>query len=165
MTCFNVYENYTCYDFNNGTYDNILHAKVKDSQILEWSDYRSTEPKEEQEKIMETKIDDKPLSYQKAVKIRKMICRKHGNCNDCPLDEKNNGLNEFCSNAFGQHPNETEKILKKWVAEHPVKTNRDKLIEVFGEIQKYDDECKYHCATVPCQNCDWWQQEYVEPEK
>lgn len=49
-TCFNVYENYTCYDFNNGTYDNIVRTKVKGYTILEWSNYRSTEPKEEQEK-------------------------------------------------------------------------------------------------------------------
>lgn len=106
---------------------------------------------------METKIDNKPLSYQKAVKIRKMICREHGNCNDCPLDEKNNGLNEFCSDAFGQHPNETEKILKKWVAEHIV-TNEDKCNEMFLEVfgMQYATALMYP---------NWWKQKYVEPHK
>lgn len=104
---------------------------------------------------METKIDDKPLSYQKAVKIKKMICREHGNCNDCPLDEKNNGLNEFCSDAFGQHPNETEKILKKWVAEHTV-TNEDKCNEMFLEVFGM----QYVTALM---DPNWWQQEYIEP--
>lgn len=106
---------------------------------------------------MKTKIDDKPLSYQKAVKIRKMICREHGNCNDCPLDEKNNGLNEFCSDAFGQHPNKTEKILKKWVAEQIV-TNEDKCNEMFLEVfgMQYATALMYP---------NWWKQKYVEPYK
>lgn len=157
ISCFRIYENYTCYCFNEGTYDSVVHAKDKGYTILEWSDYRSTEPKEEQEKIMETKIDDKPLSYQKAVKIKKMICREHGNCNDCPLDEKNNGLNEFCSDAFGEHPNETEKILKKWVAEHIV-TNEDKCNEMFLKVFGM----QYATALM---DPNWWKQKYVEPYK
>lgn len=158
MSCFNAYKDLTCYYFNEGAYESIGCAKDRDYTILEWSEYRSTEPpKEEQEKIMETKIDDKPLSYQKAVKIRKMICREHGNCNDCPLDEKNNGLNEFCSDAFGQHPNETEKILKEWVAEHIV-TNEDKCNEMFLEVfgMQYATALMYP---------NWWKQKYVEPYK
>ena len=158
-SCFNHYEDLTCYYFNKGTYDSTVRAKDKGYQILEWSEYRSTEPPkdEEQEKTMETKIDDKPLSYQKAVKIRKMICREHGNCNDCPLDEKNNGLNEFCSDAFGQHPNETEKILKKWVAEHIV-TNEDKCNEMFLEVFGM----QYATALM---HPNWWKQKYVEPHE
>lgn len=161
LSNFRNHENHICYFFNNGAYSGYEYVKTKGCTILEWSDYRSTKPpkveespKEEQEKIMETKIDDKPLSYQKAVKIRKMICRKHGNCNDCPLDEKNNGLNEFCSDAFGQHPNETEKILKKWVAEHIV-TNEDKCNEMFLEVfgMQYATALMYP---------NWWKQKYVE---
>lgn len=154
MSCFNTYKDLTCYYFNKGTYDSTVRAKNRGDQILEWSEYRSTEQKEEQEKIMETKIDDKPLSYQEAVKIRKMICRKHGNCNDCPLDEKNNGLGEFCSDAFGQHPNETEKILKKWAAEHLVKTNEQKCYEIFLEVFGM----QYATALMLP---DWWKQEYI----
>lgn len=159
-SCFEPYGEQTCYCFNKGTYESTVRAKDKGYTILEWSEYRSTEPpkdeeQEEQEKTMETKIDDKPLSYQKAVKIRKMICREHGNCNDCPLDEKNNGLNEFCSDAFGQHPNETEKILKKWVAEHIV-TNEDKCNEMFLEVFGM----QYATALM---DTNWWKQKYVDP--
>lgn len=158
-SCFEPYGEQTCYCFNKGTYESAEYAKNRGDQILEWSEYRSTEPPkdEEQEKTMETKIDDKPLSYQKAVKIRKMICREHGNCNDCPLDEKNNGLNEFCSDAFGQHPNETEKILKKWVAEHIV-TNEDKCNEMFLEVFGM----QYATALM---HPNWWKQKYVEPHE
>lgn len=130
---FEPYEEQTCYYFNEGTYDSAEYAKNRGDQILEWSDYRSTEPpKEEQEKTMETKIYDRPLSFQETMDIYKRLC---------------------------------EPILKQWAAEHPVKTNWDKLIEVFGEIQKYDDKCKNHCSTIPCKGCNWWQQEYVEPYK
>ncbi len=107
---------------------------------------------------MELKIADKPLSYQEAVKIRKMICRKYDNCTDCPLDEKNNGLVEFCRDAFGQYPNKTEKILKKWKAEHPVLTNEQKCNEMFLEVFGM----QYATALMLP---DWWQQEYIEPYK
>lgn len=115
---------------------------------------------------METKIDDKPLSYQEAAKIEQEICHSYLACTNCPLNSENNGLSVGCINVFLQNPKETEKILKQWAAEHPVKTNSDKFIEVFGEIQKYDDECGIiDCGTVPCLECGWWNREYVEPEK
>lgn len=114
---------------------------------------------------METKIDDKPLSFTEAMKIKREMCRSYMICANCPLNSVNNGLPGGCVIAFAQNPKKSEKILKEWLAEHPVKTNMDKLIEVFGEIQKYDDECEHHCSNRPCQSCDWWLQEYVEPNK
>lgn len=57
--CFDVHNEQTCYRFNRGTYMNIEWSKKRGDQILEWSDYRSTEPlKEEQEKTVETKAED-----------------------------------------------------------------------------------------------------------
>lgn len=165
---FNICKDLTCYCFNKGKYDNTLHAKAEGYTILEWSEYRSTEPKEEQEKIMETKIDDKPLSYCRAIEIWNKLCNSYNEkecIEKCPLHFNQNKYGVRCEVILKKHPSEAETILKKWAAEHPVKTNRDKFVEFFGEIQKYDDECEYHCATVPCQSCGWWQQEYVEPEK
>lgn len=165
---FGLYEEQTCYCFNEGTYDNTLHAKDEGYTILEWSEYRSTEPKEEQEKIMETKIDDKPLSYQEAMDIYKRLCEYHCKrnlCRECPISSFKNYTRKRCQDFTIEDPGVAEPILKQWMAEHPVKTNRDKFVEFFGEIQKYDDECEYHCATVPCQSCGWWNREYVEPKK
>lgn len=72
---FSLYKDLTCYYFNEGTYDSTEYAKNSGDQILEWSEYRSTEPpKVEQEKTMETKIDDTPLSFTEAMKIRKRLC-------------------------------------------------------------------------------------------
>lgn len=173
LSNFRNHENHICYFFNNGAYSGYEYAKTKGCTILEWSDYRSTEPpkaeeppKEEQEKTMEAKIDDKPLSYQEAIKISRRICKSYeGWCEGCPFDYLLDSNDKTCWDALRDDSNEVEKVMKKWAVEHPVKTNRDKLIEVFGEIQKYDDECEHHCVTVPCKSCNWWHQEYVEPDK
>lgn len=158
---FGPYEEQTCYCFNEGTYDNTLHAKDEGYTILEWSEYRSTEPKEEQEKIMKTEIDNRPLSFKEAMEIKKKICESViGACSNCSIA---NSADE-CIEFFTCYSGEAETFLKEWLAEHPTKTNRDKFVEVFGEIKRYG-KCEYHCATVPCQSCDWWQQEYVEPYK
>lgn len=166
MSCFNIYENYTCYRFNEGEYDNTVHAKNKGYTILEWSEYRSTEPpKEEQEKIMETKIDDKPLSYQEAMKISRRMCKSYEECGGCPLDYRLDDNDKTCWDALRDDSNEVEKVMKKWAAEHPVKTNRDKFVEVFGEIERFGKCEIIDCSTVPCLECGWWNREYVEPDK
>lgn len=166
QSCFNLYKDLTCYYFNEGTHESIGCAKNKGHTILEWSDYRSTEPKEEQEKTMGTKIDDKSLSLQEATSIYKRLCehqRKKESCRECPVSSFKNHTKKLCRDFLIENTDKAEPILKQWAAEHPVKTNMDKLIEVFGEIQKYDDKCKNHCSTIPCQSCNWWQREYVEP--
>lgn len=169
MKWFSIYENNTCYCFNEGVYGDIKQAKNKGYTILEWSEYRSTEPpKKEQEKIMETKSNDKPLSLQEATSIYKRLCesqRKKESCRECPVSSFKNHTNKVCRDFIINNSDTAEPILKKWAAEHPIKTNMDKLIEVFGEIQKYDGRCKNHCSTIPCQSCNWWLQEYVEPNK
>ena len=117
---------------------------------------------------METKIYDKPLSFQEATSIYKRLCEyqhKKDSCRECPVSSFKNHTNRVCRDFIIKNSDTAEPILKKWLAEHPVKTNRDKVIEVFGEIQKYDDKCKNHCSTIPCKSCNWWKQEYVEPNK
>lgn len=160
MKWFSIYENNTCYCFNEGVYGDIKQAKTKGYTILEWSDYRSTEPKEEQEKIMKTKIDDKPLSFKEAMEIKKRMCETTGyKCENCCIASDTDSCNYFFVNDAG----EAEVTLKQWIAEHPVKTNKDKFAEVFGEIEKFG-KCKFAiCRAVPCSRCDWWDQDYVEP--
>lgn len=168
MSCFNIYENYTCYRFNEGEYDNTVHAKNKGYTILEWSDYRSTEPPkdEEQEKTMKTKSDNKPLSFQEAMKIKKRICPDMRDvCWNCPLSSYNNDMTLHCDKLMLDHPDMAEPILKKWATEHPAKTNRDKFTEVFGEIERFGKCEIIDCSTVPCIECGWWNREYVEPNK
>lgn len=167
MSCFDNYKEQTCYCFNRGTYNSTVYAKNKGYQILEWSDYRSTEPlkDEEQEKTM-SKSDNKPLSFQETMDIYKRLCehhRKRNSCRECPVGSFKNYTGKMCRDFLIENTDKVEPILKQWAAEHPVKSNRDKFVEFFGEIQKYDGECEHHCATVPCTSCNWWHQEYVEP--
>lgn len=158
QSCFNLYKDLTCYYFNEGTHESIGCAKNKGHTILEWSDYRSTEPKEEQEKTM-SKSNDKPLSFTEAMKIRKRICLSMRDvCMHCPLSSYNNDTTKSCDDFMLDHPDMAEPILKEWMVEHPVKTNKDKLNEmllaVFG--MPY--------ATTALMHPDWWQQEYVKKE-
>lgn len=160
MSCFDDYKEQTCYCFNKGTYDNTLHAKDEGYTILEWSEYRSTEPpKEEQEKTMELKIDDKPLSFTEAMKIRKRLCASMRDvCVNCPLSSDNNDTTESCDDFMLDHPDMAEPILKEWTAEHAAKTNEDKCNEMFLEVFGM----QYATAIM---HPDWWLQEYVEPFK
>ena len=153
---FSLYKDLTCYYFNKGTYDSTVYAKLEGYTILEWSDYRSTEPKEEQEKIMETKSDNKPLSFQEAMKIKKRICETvNYKCENCCITSDVDSCNDF----FANYADEIEPILKEWAAEHPVKTNEQKCNEMFLEVfgMQYATALKKHS--------DWWQEEYIEPNK
>ena len=159
-SCFDFYKDLTCYYFNEGAYESIGCAKDRGYQILEWSEYRSTEPKEEQEKIMETKSDNKPLSYQEAMKIKKRICQSmRGVCGYCSLSLHNNGTTKSCDDFMLDHPDMAEPILKEWIAEHPAKTNKDKLNEMLLKVFGMP-----YTITV-LKDPKWWQQEYVEPFK
>ena len=133
---------------------NTGYSKTKGDQILEWSDYRSTKPpKEEQEKAVKIKTDDKPLGYQEAMKIYKRICSSTAECINCPLDSDNNGTQISCQDFLRKCPGEAELILKKWLVEHSVKTNEQKINEMFLETFGIS----YATALV---HPDWWQQEY-----
>lgn len=80
---------------------------------------------------METKIDDKPLSYQEAMKIKKRICETMGyKCENCCMAPSAVSCNDFFANYAGR----AESILKEWAAEHPVKTNEQKCNEMFLEV-------------------------------
>lgn len=158
-SCFEPYKEQTCYCFNKGTYESTMYAKNKGRTILEWSDYRSTEPpKEEQERTI-SKSNDKPLNYQEVTSIYKRLCEyqlKKGSCRECPVSAFKNHTNKVCRDFIINNSDTAEPILKKWAAEHPVKTNEQKCNEMFLEVFGM----QYATALM---HPDWWQQEYVEP--
>lgn len=119
-------------------------------------------------------INDKSLTYQEAFRIRKRMCKILGAdcCRDCPLDIENNGKGTNCDTFMEAYTDLAESILKKWAAKHPIKTNRDKFIEVFGYPTHISEECKCKCNIAfdgedktMCLDCDWWDKEYVKPEE
>lgn len=159
---FEPYEEQTCYCFNKGTYDNTLHAKDKGYTILEWSDYRGTEPPkdEEQEKTM-SKSDNKPLSFQETMDIYKRLCehhRKRNSCRECPVGSFKNYTGKMCRDFLIENTDKAEPILKEWIAEHPFKTNEQKCNEMFLEVFGV----QYATALM---DPNWWKQKYVEPYK
>lgn len=160
-SCFDPYKEQTCYCFNKGTYDSTVSAKDKGYTILEWSDYRSTEPpKEEQEKTM-SKSDNKPLSFQETMDIYKRLCehhRKRNSCRECPVGSFKNYTGKMCRDFLIENTDKAEPILKEWIAEHPFKTNEQKCNEMFLEVFGV----QYATALM---HPNWWQQEYVEPYK
>ena len=46
---------------------------------------------------------------------------------------------------------ELEKTVMEWEKEHPVQTNKDKFIEVFGVLDRYRTDSS------------WWDKEYKAP--
>lgn len=150
-SCSNSYRGFLCYFFNEGVYDSVGYAKDSGYRILEWSDYRSTEPPKEEQK--KTRADDKLLGYQEALRIYKKICSDTTECIICPLSSDNNDTQISCHNFMINYPEKAEPILKKWLAERPVKTNEQKINEMF--LKTFG--ISYATALA---HPDWWQQEY-----
>ena len=107
---------------------------------------------------MELKIDDKPLNYQEAIRTFKKICNSTAECTDCPLGSDNNGAQTSCHYFIKNYPEKAEPIAKKWLAEHPVKTNEQKCNEMFLETFGVP----YATALM---DINWWQEEYIEPKE
>ena len=54
-------------------------------------------------------------------------------CGSCPVgNEVFNERASYCCVWVKNHPEEAERIIMQWAAKHPIVTNRDKFIEVFG---------------------------------
>ena len=127
------------------------------SKVWELETYRKTidnyKKTLKQEKIVETKVDDKPLGYQEAMEIYKKICNNTAECINCLLSSDNNGTQISCQDFLRNCPGKAEPILKKWLAEHPIKTNEQKINEMFLETFGIS----YATALA---HPDWWQQEY-----
>lgn len=158
LSCFRQHESDMCYYFNEGCYSGIKQAKDYGYTILEWSDYRSTEPsKEEQEKNSGNKdIYDKPLSFQETMDIYKRLCEhyhKRSSCKKCPVSSFKNYPKKLCRDFIVDNSDMAEPILKEWAARHPVKTNEQKINEIF--LATFG--ILYATALA---HPDWWQQEY-----
>ena len=95
------------------------------------------------------------MTIQEMARTYKRICKVYyaDYCGECPLIGRNFIDATDCLNAIILHPDEYEKALLDWAKENPAPTNRDRFFEVFG-ISEY-----------PSLDDDWWDKEYVEPEK
>ena len=107
------------------------------------------------------------MTIQEMARIYKRICKVYdeSSCKKCPLTGSNFTDATDCLDAIIQFPDEYEKVLLDWAKENPAPTNRDKFFEMFGDRNYQHPNCKVVCELIPCCDCDWWNLEYVEPEK
>ena len=69
--------------------------------------------------------------FQKIAKERERMCESFKGCKECPMYNLTQG--NFCGTKILNHPEESERIIMQWAAEHPIKTNGMKFKEVFGD--------------------------------
>lgn len=105
---------------------------------------------------MKLNIDDKPLSYQEAIRTFKKICNSTAKCINCPLSSDNNGAQTSCHYFIKIYPEKAEPIAKKWLAKQPAKTNEQKYNEMFLETFGVP-------YTKVITDINWWREEYVKP--
>lgn len=94
------------------------------------------------------------------------MCNAHDIlCKGCELGEKRHKENLSCNEFQRKYPEEYIEIVKKWAKEHPVKTKKQKFLELFNADtpRKWHKDCEKTCnANVPCSFCLWWDEEYEE---
>ncbi len=84
------------------------------------------------------------------------MCEKSMKCENCPIVSSNNGRGVACHLFVRKFPEEAERIIMQWAAEHQVMTNRRKFEEVFGfNIASLFDVNNRHVA-------EWLCEEYKE---
>ena len=67
--------------------------------------------------------------FQKVMQERQRMCNSYRSCCQCRI---NAVLNDICTVWITKNPEEAERIIMKWAAEHPIMTNARKFEEVFG---------------------------------
>lgn len=108
--------------------------------------------------------------FQEVLKQRERMCHKRM-CSNCELYAGNNEIREQCHVYMFTHPKETEEAIMKWAKDHPVKTNLDKLIEIFPMFDRegidpsdcYGFPCPQNGGCDECEYYNFWLQEYKEP--
>lgn len=69
--------------------------------------------------------------FQKVVKEYRRMCNSYLSCDNCPL-YVNAQSARTCKHDVFLNPEEAERIIMQWAAEHPIKTNGMKFKEIFG---------------------------------
>lgn len=82
------------------------------------------------------------MEFQEFIKNYKRMCSSYeDDCSRCPIYEERpqeDSCFEFCLNF----PTSAENAVAKWVAEHPILTNRNKFIEIFGNKMSCADQVR-----------------------
>jgi hypothetical protein len=91
------------------------------------------------------------------------MCKSYGfyECQKCELSGHNNGKTASCGGFVEQYPEEAVAIVEKWSKENPLKTNRNKFLELFPYAPTYHnypmDILPFHlgwCTESECMRCN-----------
>ena len=107
------------------------------------------------------------MEVTKFFKERSRMCKTIGNCGKCPLKavKTKNIIPYWCSDAIMNYPEEAEAIVEKWSKEHPAKTRKQALLEVFPKavLTEGNDTPIFcvknfgykvdNCARTSCKEC------------
>lgn len=109
------------------------------------------------------------------MKERKRMCSSFSrNCGTiCYLSSHNNGVGCLCTDYVIRYPEEAEKIIMKWAAEHPVETMKDRFFKMFPNAPKdengYPECCPHQLGWAKCGRCkdfetclQYWNRPYEE---
>lgn len=110
-----------------------------------------------------------------AVEIMKeygRMCSAEGEygCGGCELSDEFNGAGEWCGIFIKKHPQKAVEIVKKWAAEHPVKTRQSEFLKMYPNATPFHiDPCNVDadmaidskCRRKSCIECreEYWNQE------
>lgn len=94
------------------------------------------------------------------VKAMDRMCESHETCGECGLAF---GKEEGCGSYIFDHPEEAVHIVEEWSKAHPIKTNGQKFVEVFGFVpttwNKMGEEIHDYIADP-----QWWHEPYEAPK-
>lgn len=101
------------------------------------------------------------MKFSEYIRNKDRMCHIVDNCKDCPFNEIR------CRDDT--YPEKAEQILEKWLKEHPIKTNKEKFKEIFGDDFPMNFN-NYPCSEIDCDglaciDCiyyDIWNKEYIE---
>lgn len=80
-------------------------------------------------------------------------------CNDCPLDIKNNGTGVSCESFEMHYPEQAIEVVQKWSDKHPSKTYLTELLKIFPNTPLNDDGtpkgiCLHELGATSLDNCE-----------
>ena len=96
--------------------------------------------------------------FQTVLKERERMCDSFLGCMRCPLSKGQIG-NMACRDRTFNNPEEAEKIIMQWAADHPLVTNGVKFEEIFGV-----PFWAISCGVTPAIS-KWLRSEYKEAKK
>lgn len=114
------------------------------------------------------------MEFKEFCRERDRMCERYDSCDSCPihkLDKAGYSCTRICMNF----PDEAERIVSEWTKEHPIITNADKFMEVFGKnsyFRQTSTKMFFCSGTIGLNGIeeeiiyqDWLEQEYKPPRK